>query len=286
MQIVIGKYSGYCPGVKRAIKILDGAIDAAAKSKTNKNIYTAGEIIHNPRVVDSYLKKGVNIMKKSCILNPDDTLVIRSHGISPELKDSFKNMGADIIDATCPFVSKAHEIAKKLSEEGYFIILIGEKNHPEVNGIAGNIKTGCYAIIENENEIKNLNCRTKIAVLSQTTQPGYNFDMICRKLIGMFSCEIRIFRTICQTTNLRQKEAVKLASLNDVIIVVGGRNSANTKKLNCMAASVQKKTYHIEDEAEVKKEWFKTTDKVAIISGASTPYDDLENVRKKIESFF
>lgn len=286
MQIVIGKYSGYCPGVKRAVKILDGVIDASSDSKTVNKIYTYGEIIHNPKVVDSYMKKGVDIIKNSCVLNPCDTLVIRSHGVSPEIKNSFKNMGTNIVDATCPFVSKAHEIAKTLSIEGYFIVLIGEKNHPEVNGIAGNIKTGFYIIVENEKELENLDCKNKIAVLSQTTQTTENFNRICRRLIEMFSCEIRIFKTICRTTHLRQEEALRMASLNDVVIVVGGKNSANTKNLREMAASVQKKTYHVEDESELKKEWFRNTDNIAVISGASTPYNDLENVKRRIENFF
>jgi len=261
-------------------------INDAVPDKKIKNIYTFGEIIHNPKVVNSYLEKGIGIVKETGTLDSNDTLIIRSHGISPKIKDSFKDLGANIVDATCPFVSKAHEIAKILSDKGYFIVLIGENNHPEVDGIAGNIKSGNFIIIENENEIKNFDLKNRIAVLSQTTQTDSNFNRICQRLINIFSYEIRIFKTICRTTYLRQKEALEMASVSDVVIVVGGKNSANTRHLKELAATVQKNTYQVEDEKEVKKEWFKITDKIAIISGASTPYFDLENVKKKIESFF
>ncbi|MDD3520067.1 MAG: 4-hydroxy-3-methylbut-2-enyl diphosphate reductase [Actinomycetota bacterium] len=282
MQVLIGKYSGYCPGVKRAIKMLDNAIDGNEKN----NIYTFGEIIHNPKVVKSYLSKGVGIARETDKLSHNDTVVIRSHGISPKLKKEFEDKGVNIIDATCPFVSKAQRIAKSLSDKDYFIVLIGEKNHPEVNGITSNIKTGEFLIAGNEAEIKNLRYKNKIAVLSQTTQTYSNFKLICQKLIDTFPYEIRIFKTICRTTYLRQKEVLKMASSNNAVIVVGGKNSANTCHLKELAVSVQKNTYHVEDEREVKKNWFRINDKVAVIGGASTPYQDLCNVKKRIESFF
>lgn len=286
MKVFIGKYSGYCPGVKRAIKILDKALSDSLLDDSTKNIYTLGEIIHNPKVVNSYQDKGVGIIKDIEKLKHGDTIIIRSHGISPKVKDTLKFKDINIVDATCPFVSKAHEIAKYLSDEGYFIVLIGEKDHPEVDGIAGNIKPGNFVIIENEIEIRNLGCINKIALLSQTTQTDSNFNSICQKLFSIFSYEIRIFKTICRTTQLRQNEALKMASKNDIVIVVGGRSSANTRHLKELAASIQKNTYQIEDSSEVKKEWFRADDRVAVLSGASTPYHDLENVKDKIESFF
>lgn len=286
MKVFIGKYSGYCPGVKRAIKILDKVLSDSLTDDSTKNIYTLGEIIHNPKVVNSYQDKGVGIIKDIEKLKHGDTIIIRSHGISPKVKDTLKFKDINIVDATCPFVSKAHEIAKYLSDEGYFIVLIGEKDHPEVDGIAGNIKPGNFVIIENEIEIRNLGCINKIALLSQTTQTDSNFNSICQKLFSIFSYEIRIFKTICRTTQLRQNEALKMASKNDIVIVVGGRSSANTRHLKELAASIQKNTYQIEDSSEVKKEWFRADDRVVVLSGASTPYHDLENVKDKIESFF
>ncbi len=288
MQILIGKYSGYCPGVKRAIKMLDKEVLSLKTSTSGNHIYTLGEIIHNPGVNKSYTKKGIKILNDIKEINSLDsnTVVIRSHGVSPAVKKELETLNINIVDATCPFVVKAQKIAKELNDTGYFIVLLGERNHPEVDGIAGNMKPDNYIIVENKHEIKDFPGKRKVAMLSQTTQTIKNFNSVSQKLSSLFDYEFRIFKTICKTTILRQKEALELATKSDVVIVVGGRNSANTRHLSELALTVQKNTYQVENGDEVEKKWFKNTDKVAIISGASTPYSDLENIRVKIERFF
>lgn len=150
----------------------------------------------------------------------------------------------------------------------------------------GNMVSGSYIIVESKDGLENLSGYKKIAILSQTTQTNENFNELCQEIIRRFGYELRIFKTICKTTILRQKETLELASKSDIVIVVGGRNSANTRHLKELALSIQSNTYQVENECEVKKEWIKNTDKIAIISGASTPYSDLEKIRERIEGFF
>jgi len=286
MKISIGKHSGFCPGVKRAIRMLDTEIDKY-KNDSSINIYTLGEIIHNPKVIDSYLKKGVKILKDTDIIGINDKVVIRSHGVSPKIRENLLKNNIKIVDATCPFVLRVHELAYKLSRNGYFIVIVGDPNHPEVMGILGNIDGGDFIVAKDKKSLEHIKNKKKLAVISQTTQSLDLFYSISKELLGKFDEEIRIFKSICKTTNLRQKDAIEMARQNNIVIVVGGKMSANTNHLFELSASIQQHTYHIEDSSELKKDWFHDAEeKIAIISGASTPFSDLEDVRKKIESYF
>jgi len=285
MEIIVAKTCGYCSGVKRAIKILDNLITKNKDNKNNKNIFTLGDIIHNPKVIKDYKEKGVYPINNSNEGKEGDVVVIRSHGAAPSVIKNLQNKNIEVINATCKFVLKVHKIAKELDAKGYFIIIIGQKNHPEVNGIIGNIKSNNFTVINSVDEIKDIIIQKKVAIISQTTQTKENFLIITKKIIEKIKDEIVIFNTICDTTEIRQNETINLASKVDVMIVVGGRNSANTTHLAQLSKKINQNTYHIESAEELNKEWFKDAKIVGISSGASTPISEILKVKNIIKSF-
>lgn len=287
MEIIIGKHSGYCPGVKRAIKMLDEVIEKNKKSEKGENIYTFGEIIHNPNVVKHYSDKGVLVAENSKYLTSNDIVVIRSHGISSKKKKDFLDKKIKLIDTTCPFVLKVQKSAEKLSSKEFFLVIVGDKNHPEVQGIVGNIigkEFSEFIVVESKDELKKIGVKKKLAIIAQTTQTIDNFNEIAKFATEKFKEELFIKNTICNTTILRQNEIKKIAAAVDVMIVVGGKKSANTSHLAYTAKNILKNTYHIEDISEIQKDWFLNAKKVGIYSGASTPYEELIKVKDFIVS--
>jgi len=282
MDVIISKHAGYCSGVKRAINTLDTVIK---ENNAKNNIYTLGSIIHNPKVVENYKEKGVYPLDDINELKPGDNVIIRSHGISPEVMDALKRKRVKIFDATCPFVLKVHKLAENLSHRGYFIIVIGDKNHPEVIGIKGNIKNNNYTIVNSVEEAAQINPQKKIAVLSQTTQTEENFKLISKEITGKIKDEILIINTTCKTTELRQNEVARLAEKADIMIIAGGKNSANTTHLAEISKNILPRTYHIENANDLKKEWFKNLKLAAISGGSSTPHEDIDDIRKIIELY-
>ena len=281
MKVLVSKSSGYCSGVKRAIKTLDGAIS----EYSGKNpIFTLGAIIHNPKVIENYKNKGVLALNKIDTLNKNDTLVIRSHGVSPEIIDKLTDKGVNILNATCNFVLKVHEKARELSKKGYFIILIGDKNHPEILGIKGNIKDDNFKIINSVKEASDLNSQKKIAVISQTTQTRENFIHISKKIIEKIQDEVFVLNTTCKATEQRQKEAALLSKKVDIMIVIGGKNSANTIHIAEISKKFLPQTYHIENEFDLNMEWFNDKKIAGICSGASTPMEDVDRIKNIINN--
>ena len=281
MKVIISKNSGYCSGVKRAIKILD---DTIVKYSGKSTVFTMGDIIHNPKVIENYKNKGVLSIDKIERLKKNDNLVIRSHGVSPEIIDKLNKKGVNILNATCPFVLKVHEMAKELSKKGYFLILIGNENHPEIIGIKGNIIGKNFKIINSVEEVENINSQKKIAVISQTTQTMENFILISKKIIEKIKNEVFVLNTTCKATELRQKEAAFLSEKVDIMIVIGGKNSANTIHIAKISKKILPETYHIETAEELDKEWFNGKKVAGICSGASTPMDDVLSIKNIIEA--
>ncbi|MCL6088066.1 MAG: 4-hydroxy-3-methylbut-2-enyl diphosphate reductase, partial [Actinobacteria bacterium] len=213
-----------------------------------------------------------------------DYLVIRSHGVSPEIIEKLNEKGINVINGTCPSVLKVHKLAAQLSSSGYFIVLIGDKSHPEVNGIKGNIVSEDYKIINSVSEAKKINSLKKIAVLSQTTQTLKNFILISQEIVKKIKDEVLIINTLCNATEQRQIEINELSKKVDVMIIVGGRNSANTTHLAQISKNILNETYHIENASELKKEWFKNAKIAGLGGGASTPAEDIDEVKKIIQS--
>ena len=280
MKVIISKNSGYCSGVKRAIKILD---DTIVKYSGKSTVFTMGDIIHNPKVIENYKNKGVLSINEIERLKKYDNLVIRSHGVSPEIIDKLSKKGVNILNATCTFVLKVHELAKELSKKGYFLVLIGNENHPEIIGIKGNIIGKNFKIINSVEEVENINSQKKIAVISQTTQTMENFILISKKIIEKIKNEVFVLNTTCKVTELRQKEAAFLSEKVDIMIVIGGKNSANTIHIAKISKKILPETYHIETVEELDKEWFNGKKVAGICSGASTPVEDVLSVKSIIE---
>ena len=279
MKIIVAPSAGFCFGVKRAVNM---ALEAAEQCKSSEILNTLGPIIHNPQVVKSLEDKGVfsiDDIEKGHF----DTILIRSHGVKSETMETLKSKGVKIIDATCPFVKKAQNYINTAALNGYFIIMVGDKNHPEVQSVISFARGDRFLVINKVEDLKKVPLSEKIAVISQTTQDVNFYKNIVGEIKKIAKEDIVIFETICDATIDKQEESKVLASNVDVMIVVGGYNSANTNKLQNICKEIQPSTYHIETESEIKNEWFSNAKIVGITAGASTPDWIIEKVLKKIQ---
>ncbi|MGE4589317.1 MAG: bifunctional 4-hydroxy-3-methylbut-2-enyl diphosphate reductase/30S ribosomal protein S1 [Acidaminococcaceae bacterium] len=264
MKIIIAENCGFCYGVKRAVEM-------ALKTVNNKNkVATLGPLIHNPQMIQLLAKKGVECLDELDDFPVGSTVVLRSHGVSPNIYEQAKVMGLTVIDATCPNVLNAQKRVRQLSNEGYLPIIIGEKTHPEVQSIlawAG--KLGC--VVETIEDVKNVPTAEKYGVVVQTTFELVKFESILEILKSERKGQYKIERTICNATAKRQASAVELAKNADVIFVIGGKNSANTRHLYDIVKEICNKTFHIETADDISMEMLKDCYTVGITAGASTP---------------
>ena len=261
MEVILAEYLGFCYGVKRAIKI-------ARENAGAENSCTLGPIIHNPQMVEKLRDEGVGTVDVVSDLPPGGTIIIRSHGVGPSVYDAARTRGLKLVDATCPHVAKAQTAAKTLAEEGRTVVIVGEKKHPEVQSIFEWSNKTAY-IVETCQEARTLPLTEHLGIVSQTTFSGDMFKKIVGVLLDK-SRDVKILRTICTATDQRQKAAVDLAAKVDLMIVIGGKNSANTTRLAQLCAEVCS-TRHIETAAELNDEWFLNKSKIGITAGASTP---------------
>ena len=275
MEIILAEPIGYCYGVERALNIVKKALISESG-----NIYTLGPIIHNPQVVEKLEKSGIKTIENFENVNIG-TLIIRAHGNDPKKIERARKMGFKVIDATCPFVKMNQKIASQLIKEGYFLLVIGEKEHPEILGILASAD-GPSIVIENKNDFKILPDAEKVGVISQTTQSMENFTSVVSYLLKKHK-EIKIFNTICDETIERQKSAKNIANKVDLMLIIGGKNSANTKRLAVIGKSINENTYHIETSEEIIEKWLKGVKKVGISGGASTPKWLIDEAFKKIK---
>jgi small subunit ribosomal protein S1 len=275
MEIFLADKAGFCFGVKRAI-------NTAFANAGKGNVYCLGPLIHNPQEVDRLLAAGVRTVEDFSSLIPGDYLIIRSHGVPPLVLAQARERGLKIIDLTCPFVSKAQRDAELLQKEGYQVVVIGEKQHPEVQSILGHAGDDAV-VVETADDVEGMTFHHRLGVVAQTTQSYSNFSEIVLKLLSL-SKELKVFNTICHSTKERQNAARVLAGQVDVMLVVGGRNSANTTRLVSVCRQEGKPTYHIEVADEIRPEWLKGASKVGVTAGASTPDWVVEGVMKKLKS--
>jgi small subunit ribosomal protein S1 len=274
MEIFLADKAGFCFGVKRAINT---AFEAVGKTR----VYCLGPLIHNPQEVDRLRRAGVQTVEDFSILSSGDTLIIRSHGVPPRVVSQARGMGLTIIDLTCPFVGKAQRYAEALYKEGYQVVVVGEKKHPEVQSILGYAGENAR-VVESPGDVENLKFQGRIGVVAQTTQSYGNFSEIVLTLLRI-SKELKVFNTICSSTKERQEAARVLARQVDLMLVVGGRNSANTSRLADLCRKEGKPTYHIEVADEIRAEWLKGVDKIGVTAGASTPDWLVEGVIDKLK---
>ena len=274
LKVLTAKRSGFCFGVKRAIDI---TFDIAGKDP--QGVFTLGPIIHNPQVIRKLQESGVSPIEVGSLNERDiRSLIIRTHGIPRQLYDSISTYGFTIIDATCPFVKKAQHYAKLLQESGYQVVILGDREHPEVKGLMS--YAGDDVVVVDENTPPQ-RLKSKVGVVVQTTQPVEALKKVLSIIIEQAK-EIKVYNTICNSTALRLKETEEMAGKVDVMIVVGGKNSANTTQLANLCRSHSVTTYHIETASEIEAGWFDKAKRVGITAGASTPEWIISEVEKRI----
>ncbi len=271
LKIKLASKYGFCFGVKRAIKI----------AESEKNASTIGPLIHNNEEIER-LRKHFNVDTLSSISEIDGIkkAIIRTHGIPKEDLATLKTKGIDIIDATCPFVTKPQKICEKMSQEGYDIVIFGDKNHPEVKGVKSYAKEPVYVVLHVE-ELEKLRLGKKVAVVSQTTRKVEEFMKIVSALVARHK-EVRVFNTICNATFENQDATRALSKEADVMVVIGGKNSSNTKQLLNIAKEFCEDSYLIESERELDNKWFIGKKLCGISAGASTPDWIINKVIEKI----
>ena len=275
MEIIVAKESGFCFGVKRAIKL-------AYKHIEDNNTYSYGPLIHNPQVIADLEARGVRCVEDIRDLKPGAKLIIRSHGAGPQIFEKAQNLELKIVDGTCPFVSKAQEIAHKLHKDGYNVIIVGDKNHPEVQGIRDWAQ--CAYIVASLDEAKTLPEMDKAGILAQTTLPEKIFLNVVEFLQYKVKY-IKVHNTICRATYMRQLGAKELAPRVDLMVVIGGYNSANTGKLVDLCQGMGTSTIHIEHAHELRADMFYGIKIVGVTAGASTPDWIIEEVVLKMVEF-
>jgi small subunit ribosomal protein S1 len=274
LEIIVAEHAGFCPGVRRATDIAF----KAGQEETGK-VCTIGPLIHNPEVIEELKKAGVAVANSVDEVH-EGTVIIRSHGLPPSDIEKARAKGLRIIDATCPFVRKAQEYAHRLYNDGYLLFIIGDPDHPEVKGILG--YTGPLArVAKDENDIKDLIHRERIGVVFQTTQYYLNCKHVLARLL-MCSTELRIFNTMCSTSYQRQEEALAIAAQVDLLLVVGGKASANTQRLAEICREKGVTCYLVENAEQINPEWFIGVSKVGVTAGASTPKRTIDAVVQRL----
>jgi len=276
-KIIVADSAGFCFGVDRAVKLCYEALEQY------DSVATLGPIIHNQDVVNDLMRKGARIVNRIDELHPNECVIIRSHGVSAKVYGELDDTGNPYVDATCPFVAKIHRIVEKHTETGDFVLIAGDKNHPEVEAIVGHCKENCF-VFESAEALDNFfqenfwNSYKKLAIVAQTT---YNI-LVWEKCLGILSKDnpnIMVYDTICHATQVRQSDADKLSRKSDLMIVVGGRHSSNTVKLyhvckqNC-------RSYHIENSDELYALDLGNAEKIGITAGASTPAHIIKEVQQ------
>ncbi len=282
MNVILAKSAGFCFGVKRAV---DKVYEEAKNS--NIPVYTFGPIIHNEEVVRDLEEKGVHAVCNESELAEisGGIMVIRSHGISKSVYGKIKDAGFQIVDATCPFVLKIHRIVEEYSQKGYHIIIIGNDSHPEVEGIKGWSNPDKTSVLQTREEAENFTLKIgeKVCIVSQTTF-NYNKFQELVEIIEKKGYDIIVLNTICNATEVRQKEAAEIAANVDAMIVIGGSHSSNTQKLFEICKKECENTYYIQTLDDLDLNQFWSIDNVGITAGASTPNNIIEEVQKNVRS--
>lgn len=278
MEIIIGKTAGFCFGVSNAVNKTEELL------KTQKNISCLGELVHNKQVTDDLIRKGLTIINN--IEEAKQNVIIRAHGVTKETYGKAKELNLEVLDLTCPKVLKIHNIVEEYSNKGYYIFLIGQKEHPEVIGTMSYCGKNAE-VIEKKEEIHeklkkfydaNIN---KLLILAQTTFSIEKFNNIVTELKEQLSnneIEIEIKKTICDATRLRQEETSKIAKMVDIMIIIGGRNSSNTNKLYQISKQYCKNSILIETKDELDIKYVKKFQKIGIVTGASTSQKSIDSV--------
>ncbi len=268
MEVIVASNAGFCFGVNRAVNKAKDCLENS--EKMNQTLYSLGSIIHNEQVINMLEQKGLHVVESIDDIKESGTVIIRAHGVGPKVYEQIKIKQLKLIDATCPYVKKIHDLVKEKSDEGFTIIIIGNKDHPEVIGIKGWCNNDAY-VVDNLEDMENLpSIENKICVVAQTTITNEKWNEL-NNIIKNFFKNVEKFDTICSATVKKQEETLAIAKEVDLMIVIGSKNSSNTIKLFEICSKNCSKTYNIETSDEIPSEEIKKIKKVGITAGASTP---------------
>ena len=263
MDVKIARTAGFCWGVRRTVeKVIEVADEAKGP------VVTLGPIIHNPQAVARFQERGVGTVKSVAEIPDGTTVVVRTHGAVREELERAKARGLTVVDGTCPYVIFPQAMARRLSADGYHLVIVGDENHAEIKGVVS-YASGPVTVVKPGAPVPEFKAK-KVAVLVQTTCVGADFERVVGQL-ALRHMEVRAVNTICNDTEERQADARSLAREVDAIVVVGGKNSANTRHLAEICREIQPRTWHVETETELRPEWFEGCRVVGLSAGASTP---------------
>ncbi len=279
MEVLLAKRRGFCFGVENAIEQA-AAIVASGPPGT---ICSLGEVIHNPQVVDRLAEQGLRVLDSAEQARPGDTVLIRSHGAPPEVVETLTHRGAHIVDATCVLVKRAQDIVQKLDREGYQVVVIGDENHPEVQGVIGYAHN--VICVDSPEQLHRLPRRAgKVGIICQTTHSPERFGDMVGRIAAMGYRELKVINTLCLETRRRQEAAAELAGEVEVMFVLGGLQSANTRQLAHLCRETGVGTHHLESWANFTPEMVEGKHIAGVTAGASTPewiiQEFVENLRR------
>lgn len=272
--IIVADEAGACFGVERALKLV-----YEVARKADGPVHTLGPLIHNPQVVNELGKLGVSVVEDPAV-ERGSMLVLRTHGVTPSVEQAARDAGATVIDATCPFVKRAHRAAERLLREGYQVVVVGEAGHPEVEGTVGHAPGAL--VIGTPDEARSAELSKRVGVVVQTTQAQATLSAIVAELVARVD-ELRVVNTICEATAGHQGACARLAQQVDVMVVVGGKSSANTTHLAQISEQICPRTHHVERADELDASWFEGAERIGVTAGASTPASQIEAMCKAIE---
>ena len=280
MKVKVAKSAGFCVGVKRAVEL----VLRLADEHRGRKIFTYGPLIHNPQTVQMLAEKGIEVYGEGGTYpEPGDIVVIRSHGVAPAEREKLIRQGYEIFDATCPKVAYVHKLAREFSRKGYGVIIVGDADHAEVRGIRGEVAGDGVAVVNDATQVENLPDWEKVVVLAQTTMDVDTFESVVEAVREKFR-EVVVKNTLCSETSYRQREIAELARDADAFVVIGGRNSANTKRLYQLAGRTGLPTFWVETADELSPADFRGIERVAVVAGASTPHWIIDDVVEKLET--
>jgi 4-hydroxy-3-methylbut-2-enyl diphosphate reductase len=264
VDVKIAKTAGFCWGVRRTVdKVME-----VAEQRHGGPVVTLGPIIHNPQAVARFREKGVGTVNAIADVADGTTVVVRTHGAVRDELERADGRALEVVDGTCPYVKYPQAVAQRLSREGYHVVIVGDANHAEIKGVLSYAEGPC-TVVKPGGAIPTFEAK-KVAVIAQTTCIGADFERVVGALAARHK-EVRAVNTICNDTEERQADARALAREVDAIVVVGGKNSANTRHLAEICQEIQPRAWHVETEAELRPEWFQGCRTVGISAGASTP---------------
>ena len=275
LDVIVSPITGFCFGVKRAMRLIEEGL-----GNGGKRIYSIGDVIHNAQAVEDLKSRGVTPVSSMDELSEGDTLIIRAHGVMPELIDKARSSGIELIDTTCPFVQKSQKYVRKMADEGRKVIIIGDSSHPEVRAISGQAGPAPLIVstLEEAESVTGIDCAGVVIQTTLSREKAMRIVGELEKNIG----DLRVHDTICQATVLRREATLELARDVDIVLVVGGKGSSNTKRLFQMCVDAGITARFIETADDLDPAWFNDGDRVGLTTGTSTPDWVIEDVLTRL----